>query len=594
MIIHVLFIALALYTTPTLSLLKDPCARIATKPNESHSYDDVKACFLSTPFNASAAMNTLVTLKDIFKDIYVFTDQSKEPVKEGFDYTPLDILNVLDTFLDKKKYITDFEFNKDLRSTIKKLRDGHTEFQPGCYLNDVLFDQQIYLYSIVSNGKQIIKVFDDTVDGRNVDCEVTHINTKPALQVVKEFARTQLSTSRDLGVRFNDALASVRWAEITPTSNQFSVRNELPESESITYSLKCPNQKPFQLVRKWNITTNFFLGWSNEKTFQQYCFSTDFVAGSRESKNVVNSPPLTYGEAKQVYFGAANAYILGKDLGIIEIGTFSFKRSHDSFGYEYQGAFQELVKRKVKKVVIDFSNNPGGLLKFSIFLGGLIIPSEHFIFPTDLRVPPIIQQAIRSESQPESDGGFYQASSRNSFETEKPFTSADQFIGNRNLTRGGTTNRYSALINDQLPDLLLKIIKDQRTSPIQFPWTNDSIIILTNGHCGSACALVTQFFAEIGQYRTATVGGFLGQPLSFSSYPGGQILDDGILGDINAPNKFESNKRLTFTIREAYSLKNLNEVLEFQYRPSNYRLYYDEQSARDISLLWKQAADFLR
>ncbi|CAG8639789.1 9369_t:CDS:2 [Acaulospora morrowiae] len=597
LIIYILSVALAFFIAPTLSLSlsNDPCARIAKK-GVSHLYDDVKTCYLSTPFNVSVAKRTLQTLNDLFKDLYVFTDQSKEPVKEGFDFTPLDILSVLDTFLDKKSYSTDFEFNKDLRFTVKKLRDGHTDFQAGCYLNDIVFDQQIYLYSVVKDGKQIIKVFDDTIDGKNVDCEVTQINSKPALQAIKEFAQTQLSSSRDLGVRFNDALASVKEIAIATTSNQFSVRTDLPESDSITYTLECPNRRPFQFVRKWNITTvDRFLEWQDMKTFQSYCFSEFFLSYIPTQKKAVNSPPFTYGKAKQVYNAlAANAYTLGEDIGIVEIGTFSFRRVHDSLAFEYQGAFQELAKRKVKKVVIDLSNNPGGSINFAVFLSGLIVPSKHFAFPTDLRVPPTIQQVIRNESRPESDGGFYNASSWNSFETGKPFENAEQFIGNRSLTRGGTTDEYSALFIDQLPDLLLEILKDQRKSPIQFPWDKDSTIILTNGHCASACALVSRYFAEIGQYPTVAVGGFLEQPLSFSTFPGGEVIDNGILTELPAYKPFISNVALDFTIREAYSLKNPNEVLDFQFRPATHRLYYDEKNSRDISLLWEQAADLLK
>ncbi|CAG8487460.1 9530_t:CDS:2, partial [Acaulospora colombiana] len=349
------FAALAFFITPTVS---DPCVNIVKKQTENKSYDDVKACFLSNPFNISIANNALMTLHELFEDFYIFTDQSKEPPENGFDFTPMDILKTLDTFLDNKNYTTDFEFNKDLRLTIKKLRDGHTDFLAGCYLNDVIFDQQIYLYSVVENGKQLIKVFDDTIDRSNVNCEVTQINSKPALQVITEFARTQLSTSRDLGVRFNDALVS--------------------------------------LVRKWDITTSNFLNWNDTKTFQQFCSSTLFLTSPVEPKSALNS---TYGKAKSVYSGAASAYTIGKDLGIIEVGTFSFKSVHSFLEIQYKEAFQELAKRKVKKVVIDFSNNPGGALVYSIFLSGLLIPSKHIAFPTDIRVPPIIQRAIQQESQ---------------------------------------------------------------------------------------------------------------------------------------------------------------------------------------------------
>ncbi|CAG8724570.1 16569_t:CDS:2, partial [Dentiscutata erythropus] len=187
-----------------------------------------------------------------------------------------------------------------------------------------------------------------------------------------------------------------------------------------------------------------------------------------------------------------------------------------------------------------------------------------------------------------------------SAKTNSSFDSVNDFIGNNVYTRGGVHVKYTskAFINDTtLYSGTLKLL-----TPPKLPWTEKDIIILTNGLCQSACALITQRLAKIN-VPTIAVGGFSNTRFSFAqsavgdAYSSDDILflleqlrdlDSSLISKLSIP----ANLTLSFILAEAYSLKNPNEVMDYAFRPADYQLYYDERSARDPSQLWIQAAKY--
>ena len=96
----------------------------------------------------------------------------------------------------------------NVNNLIAELKDPHLRFFPLCY-QKFIYSQQLSLYSVINKeGVQIIKIFDDEIDSNNVDCEVTHIDGRSSMEVIKEFADTT-TVSRDAGARFNFALSLV-------------------------------------------------------------------------------------------------------------------------------------------------------------------------------------------------------------------------------------------------------------------------------------------------------------------------------------------------------------------------------------------------
>ncbi|CAG8462596.1 24326_t:CDS:2 [Cetraspora pellucida] len=241
--------------------LVDGCAIIHNKfkaanisgQDLSFPVSDVRSCYNSFKFDDNIRTGTIDTIKKILNGFYVFIDQVNKPPEPGFNFDSFDILKELDS-LSKKEYNDDFEFTTDVINLIIKMKDPHTFYFPICYTR-FTFTQQLALYSIVTDdGSQLIKVFKDNLDSSNKNCVVDTIDGNPALDVIKQFARDNVFVSKDLGVRFNMALASLASfkgnLQLHPRSSQFNIRLILPDKDSITYTLKCGSETK-TVVREW-------------------------------------------------------------------------------------------------------------------------------------------------------------------------------------------------------------------------------------------------------------------------------------------------------------------------------------------------------
>ncbi|CAG8792490.1 13717_t:CDS:2, partial [Cetraspora pellucida] len=113
-----------------------------------YSYSNIKACYESTPYNKTKAAQIIEAVKENLKAFYVLLEQSKEDPNPGFDFR--------------------------LSST-----DYHR----------FSFNQGLSLYSVIKeDGTQQLKVFDDIIDSGTIDCQVTFIDDRPAIDVITEFA----------------------------------------------------------------------------------------------------------------------------------------------------------------------------------------------------------------------------------------------------------------------------------------------------------------------------------------------------------------------------------------------------------------------
>ncbi|CAG8790623.1 27178_t:CDS:1, partial [Dentiscutata erythropus] len=147
-------------------------------------------------------------------------------------------------------------------------------------------------------------------------------------------------------------------------------------------------------------------------------------------------------------------------------------------------------------------------------------------------------------------------------------------------------------------------------NPISLPWKASDMVILTNGYCGSAGSAIALHLAELNNVTTVSIGGFPKTSLSISSFPGGEefVFTDpnngfedlvqelnrlGLSNNDQAPKQFPTNIFFPFTIRRAFSVKNPDQVLEYTFRPAQNQINYNDQSVRDLSIVWDQAANFL-
>ncbi|CAG8512381.1 20394_t:CDS:2 [Gigaspora margarita] len=566
----------------------DPCANIyndhkSGKP--SFKYEDVKACYESFPFDKNNATLTIETLKSILGSFYSFLDQAKDPPTKGFTYKSIDLLSELDSLL-KNDYKTNIQFMYDIYDTVRTLKDAHTKHQ--------------------------IKVFNDSIHKNNIDCQVTHIDDEPAMDVIVKFANESIRTSRDLGVRFNNALASLTLQSgkirLDSFSQQFTYRALLPKNPTISYTLDCDG-KINKITRGWKITAH------NESIFNNFTDSASYWSNvcinqplqarsglSYESKRELDEYEPTLEEGKLIINAHIIRFYTLRDFGVAVISTEVFDISNgllllDLLSTINQG-FQSFVNMGIKKVVLDLTNNGGGFVRIAHFITQLLFRNIRN-FPFDIKVTDaaklVTEQSTLKNTSTEFDINRHYISEK----TNTLFANVSDFIGNNYYIRGGLKIRYSNKGFNSDEEIIRELLGNI-SNPL--PWTAENLIILTNGFCGSACAHITQRFAEIN-VKTVAVGGFSNVPLSFACFAGGFVITSDtffnylknltLLDNPLMPKQFPLATTISFTVNEAYSIKNPNEILEFSFRPANYRLYYDEKSIRDPSKLWVQAAAFL-
>ncbi|CAG8815820.1 6950_t:CDS:2, partial [Gigaspora rosea] len=263
-----------------------------------------------------------------------------------------------------------------------------------------------------------------------------------------------------------------------------------------------------------------------------------------ENKKLILKPTfnqITESQAELVLSaGDAYFYLVG-DIGVAQFTSMIFDNNQLR---EIQNGFQLLHEKNAKKLVLDLSNNAGGYVTTPPIISAFLLPSNSSsFFPNDQKITNITEQMI-------GPGKLFDPNELLSFPSRENFSSTEDFIGNNYIQRGGTTSRYSSKFNFKLDSDILKIMNGTK----EYPWTKDNTIILTNGYCGSACALLSLYLSEIGQFSTVSVGGFYNTSLSFSSFPGGEVFSycSSCNNNINGIPKFPVLAELSTTIIEAY------------------------------------------
>ncbi|CAG8759949.1 4097_t:CDS:1, partial [Funneliformis caledonium] len=96
--------------------------------------------------------------------------------------------------------------------------------------------------------------------------------------------------------------------------------------------------------------------------------------------------------------------------------------------------------------------------------------------------------------------------------TGKTFSTVEEFIGNNTYIRGGTPTSFTSKFvdkNSQGFTLFTKLLAGHIN---EYKWKSKDVVILTNGHCGSSCSLITHRMAEKFNVSTIAVGGYKDMP----------------------------------------------------------------------------------
>jgi len=509
------------------------------------------------------------------------------------------------------------------------------------------FAQPITLYAPVVNGKQDVRVYyadedDDDVPKNIVDCVVTTIDGEPALQAIQKFTDRTSGVSKDPGVRLNDALASTSWSEewaIAPGG--FARRWEVPEKDSVEYTIKCGSKPSKKVKLPWTVRPNsrFAHGdfddtasyweaqclpkapepvvtkkgnkkkvWINEApattTFKERG-TIPLPGGGKNARIAAALQPIT--KATEVFVSKSTAfYRLKNSKACVAVHATEDVEHFTNDPVDYLNFIEGLKKLRdggCKKLILDMTNNGGGSVDFAYFINRLFFPKAKPYFVQDLRSNSYVQGAAKhAGKQQDYTGSNWDGRGYVSMTADKLYNDAiTMFTKGFKYTRGDHTDTYSQRSYFEHGWPFLPLAKND-----QLPWGADDIAIITNGWCGSACTMIATRFNIVHGVKTYATGGLRKTPLSYFAFPGGFVKSNAdIVEDIealgykgkNGPTALPTRSNLQVAVGEIYASEGRTGAipLEYDYKQfaADVQLDQDPASARHPDNFWvKVAKDF--
>ncbi|KAF9205476.1 hypothetical protein BGZ49_003965 [Haplosporangium sp. Z 27] len=545
-------------------------------------------------------------------------------------------------------YTTDFDFHSDVNLLINSLNDAHCTYAPKCY-NSYVFQQPLALYAPVENGVQSVRVLlDGTRQGLN-GCLVLAIDGTNPSAYLQAWADKHTGYSKDAGVRLNNILPSSMYFPLTQTwdwdAGLFAISTNLPDSNFVTYNLQCGPQgpgkgKPFDYKSNWIIDPLSDMPAYTDKAsyVRNVCAvqppnttsgrsTSGSVIDPRDQTPRVESEALTmfrnevhlkrfsekqnllkkrqapgpapslkdFPDAIFVDGNTTAVYQLKSkpNVGILVLPTMEVDM--DTEVPAVQARLDKLAKLGVTNIIIDTSKNGGGYVPFAAYIVNIFFPSQDKRKTSHLSRFKVSSAAtaLAAANLANIDLPTYynpQAMLADPT-TDLPLT-INPFLKPVPITINGVTAEYT---NKYYLDYDLSLLNQKTT----YPWTGDAskVTILTDGQCGSACGMMTDFFMGYG-VKAVAVGGYRQRELSMFSFPGAAVIkiDDlestftelGLTPNF-APLPYQNF--VQFGVVEVYSG---NDETPLEYNPvrypAAYRLDYTPTTALEHDQLWGAVA----
>lgn len=543
------------------------------------------ACSSQVRFNASIAAQTLDTLMKSMPS-YAFIDAVKDSPIDGFQHFEIDILDELQE-VAHTAYDRDADFQQDVSNIFLALKDPHTLYTKprDCY--SVFALQPLSFSSAVVKGKQII--FIDGIYGYARDplykdipfpdllgAEVKYIDEQPALEAIFEFAKDFVYISKDNGTCFTSALQGgyqQRPLVLMPTPLGHSQHIEVAFANGTFASLHIP----------WGF---FFTADTNyTKTGCRRTLSRD-NAEFRATHPVGKRTPLTefldhelrmqvpqykmkaQGKAKAGELPDIAIHNVSADVLCLQITTFE-----PSSNADFLKVVSEVValgsQGNVPYLILDVRGNGGGDICLGYQVISSLITERNPIGHYDIKENPLIDALVSSSdpSTPLVGANSWLDENGNPYQTNAWYTPPQYHV------RGGVNGTYSS------PSYLACDFQEPTPQHLF-----QKIIVLSDGLCGSTCAVFTSHLNEIDHVETAVIGGILNQGQQSWSFPGGLVLSYDALVQLSGelgvtgpfvPNRFPNSAGVRFAWLEIYPWRESdpsNVPLEFLFVPADHRI----------------------
>jgi hypothetical protein len=236
-------------------------------------------------------------------------------------------------------------------------------------------------------------------------------------------------------------------------------------------------------------------------------------------------------------------------------------------------------------LIVDVANNGGGIICLSDLLLALLVPEWGSLQPSTAPTTPYgiydykqSASALAIRSVPQLNEAFTSFENYLDIGTENPSNAT--FYNPILRTRGPYTSNYT-----QQAYFPAGCVGYPGGTFQAIPFYFKSITVLTDGTCGSACALFASQLQSEKLARIVSYGGPSGRtiPLSTASFAGGNVLEYNTVslmafiqgnGNPGLPPIMTSSAASRFNFNEYYETTDMNVPREFLKRPAQVHLDY--------------------
>eukprot|EP00033_Pygsuia_biforma_P003623 GCRY01003968.1.p1 GENE.GCRY01003968.1~~GCRY01003968.1.p1 ORF type:complete len:1096 (+),score=133.55 GCRY01003968.1:108-3395(+) len=287
-------------------------------------------------------------------------------------------------------------------------------------------------------------------------------------------------------------------------------------------------------------------------------------------------------------WGYTGSYVAGMVIGkvcFVKLTTFGPDDDDvDVFVEEVRKSVSVCYGETAEYLVIDVIRNNGGFVRLGYIVAQYLVEScsgfdglydliHGGSSPSSDWLDNIITQSTLYDFEGFRDQDYANVSTR------AAFTSHDWYDGPA-YTRGGRSSQYTMKMTifpeTQVNDLYAPV-------PSAF-FPASRIVLLTDGFCGSTCALFLTKLKNVGGLQVAALGGMpsLSSYMEGSSFAGGFVLSSEILDafsslsdyGFSAPAPLPTSATLSWNLGEVYSYNNTDVPAQFDYSDADVRIPY--------------------
>ncbi|KAJ5070512.1 hypothetical protein M0811_10781 [Anaeramoeba ignava] len=594
--------------------------------NYAEYYSSIVECARSVPFQEN---NTVIETVNQIIEEYVFKDIVQN-ISTEFHHFQINLTEELNQ-INQQTFSNDFDFQQSISDVLDSLYDAHTSYvKPLCYVSLYLIfplqlalkengssNPEVYVSGIYANSDNIANIYQSMtgIDPRDYIGEtIITIDNQDALDYLLNES-SKLSISKDPSSCLNQYLQndfmviSLGYSPIPEKENRtiqfnsgslgfpfigISISTFNSQSDFQTQCLSGLNatnlekfkSKSFKEKERKEVLSPVLEKKRIKQMIYEYFTSKDNENQKKEKEekeNVIDGSVIIFNTSNAVNFGVftGDSEI---QYGILQVTSFVPNNQNEfeeivDYGMEY------IQSNNIDYLILDLKQNGGGYidLSYQLFHYFFNLTTEPIYGNYDFRHSNLNDQFFIKCAQNENctnDIAFLYSPLLWYNKTEQQCTNEDYYTPGISYLRGEGVSQYSTPIHE-VSDISWK-------SPIQFD--KNHFILLSDGICGSSCAVFSSKIIQNNLSTTFTIGGIPNSEMGFNSFPGGQVYNSeyifydisdleyyyGIVVD-NPPTPFESDNEVSFTYREIYpfdtnEINNSTIPLEFMFLPTENKL----------------------